>query len=446
MPTRAVPAGDVPAGDVPGLVAHLFRRHAGQITAALARRLGAAHLDLVEDVVQDALLAALRTWPFRGVPDDPAAWLVRAARNRALDVVRRDAALRRVEGELLRWAPGAGGDRAPGAALTGAADDELALVFACCHPAVSREAGVALALTTAAGFGVGEIARAFLADERAVAQRLVRAKRRLRAAGVRVAVPESPAELAERLPAVLDVLYLAFTEGYAPGAGDQAVRRDLCAEALRLARLVAGHPATAGPVPHALAALLCFQGARLGARVGAAGEVVLLADQDRGRWDRGLVALGFGHLARAAAGDALTRYHLEAEIASYHAAAPTPEATNWDGVLAAYDALLALTASPVVAVHRAVAVGMARGPAAALDALDAAAGAPALARYPWLYATRAHWRARAGRPADAAADYRAALALTRADALRAFLRDRLAELPAAGGGAPRPVSRAAPPP
>jgi RNA polymerase sigma-70 factor (ECF subfamily) len=299
---------------------------------------------------------------------------------------------------------------------------------------VPREAGVALALRTVAGFGVGEIARAFLVGEAAVAQRLVRAKRRLREADVRLAVPESAADLAARLPAVLDTLYLVFNEGYSASEGDAPIRRDLCAEALRLARLVARHPTTAGPEPHALAALLCFHGARLDARVDAGGDLVLLADQDRGRWDRGLVAQGFRHLARAAAGDAVSRYHHEAEIASYHAAAATPEATNWAGVLGAYDALLAATASPVVAVHRAVAVGMMRGAAAALDALAAVAGDPALARYLWLYGTRAHWRARAGDAAGAAADYRAALAVPATESVRAFLRARLAELPGPAPG------------
>jgi RNA polymerase sigma-70 factor (ECF subfamily) len=408
------------------LVEHLFRERAGQLVAALARRLGPAHVGLAEDIVQDALLQALRTWPFRGVPDDPAAWLFRVAHHRALDVVRRDATLRRKTALLDAWSEGA---TPPDATSAGELpDDELALVFACCHPAVPSDAGVALALKTVGGFGVGEIARMFLATEPTIAQRLVRAKRRLREARVRIAVPTGARELATRRPAVLETLYLLFTEGYAAGDGAALVRPELCAEARRLAELVARHPATRCPEAHALAALLCLQSARLAARTDAAGDVVLLADQDRTRWDRALIARGFHHLARAAGGDTLTRYHLEAQIAACHAAAPHAAATDWVCVLDAYDALQELAPSPVTQVHRAVAVGMLSGAAAALQALDAIDDAAVPARYPWYHATRAHWLREAGDATGAAAAYRRALALTGAVPARAFLRDRLREV------------------
>ena len=418
---------------VTALVEHLFRRQAGRIVAALARRLGPASLDVAEDVVQDALVQALRTWPFRGVPDDPAAWLFRVARNRALDLVRRDAALRHRRADVERWAQegAAAAQRGPPArGADDAGDDELALLYACCHPAVPREAGVALALKTVGGLGVGEIARAFLAEEATVAQRLVRAKRRLREAGV--AIPATAAELAGRTPAVLETLYLLFNEGYSASGGDALVRRELCAEAVRLARLVAGHAATGTPAAHALAALMLFHAARLHERTDDVGDPVLLDAQDRARWDAGLTSLAFRHLERAAAGSELTRYHLEAEIASHHALAPSVERTDWRAVLAAYDALRRLAPSPVIEVHRAVAVGMVVGPEAALAALAAVAaaggGAARLARYPWFYATRAHWLARAGRGAEAAADYRRACDLAPSGPVRRFLAARLRAL------------------
>ncbi len=405
------------------LVGHLFREQSGRLVAALARRLGGAHVGVAEDVVQDALLQALRTWPFRGVPDDPAAWLFRVAQRRALDAVRRDATLRRKLALVDAWQDGP--PRADANADDGVADDELALVFACCHPAVPAEAGVALALKTVGGFGVGEIARMFLTTDATVAQRLVRAKRRLREARVAVAVPTAAAELAARRPAVLETLYLLFTEGYAAGDGDALVRPELCGEAVRLAELVARHPATRSPEAHALAALLCLQAARLPARADAAGDVVLLADQDRARWDRALIARGFGHLERAMGGDALTRYHLEAQVAACHAQAPSAAATDWATVLAAYDALLDLAPSPVTAVHRAVAVGMTRGPLAALAALDAIDDAAVPARYPWYHAVRAHWLRAAGDEAGARGAYARAYELSGSGPARAFLRGRM---------------------
>ncbi|MDF1505564.1 sigma-70 family RNA polymerase sigma factor [Roseisolibacter sp. H3M3-2] len=410
------------------LVEHLFRQESGRLVAALARRLGGAHVGLAEDIVQDALLQALRTWPFRGVPDDPAAWLFRVAHRRALDVARRDATLRRKLALLDAWTDAPRHDPAAAASRDEVADDELALVFACCHPAVPAEAGVALALKTVGGFGVGEIARMFLVPEATVAQRLVRAKRRLREARVPVAVPAGAAELAARRPAVLATCYLLFTEGYAAGEGPALVRPDLCAEAVRLAGLVAAHPATRSPESHALAALLCLQAARLPARADAAGEVVLLADQDRSRWDRALLARGFGHLERAIGGDALTRYHLEARIAALHATAPSVAATDWAQVVDAYDALLEAAPSPVTRVHRAVAVGMAEGPAAALRALDAIDDAAVPARYPWYHVARAHWLRAAGDAAGAREAYARALALTGAEPARVFLAGRMAEL------------------
>lgn len=436
------------APDVGGLVAHLFRHQAGRLVAALARRLGPAHLDRAEDVVQEALLEALRAWPFRGVPDDPVGWLFRVAHRRALNLARRDTVLARYAPALAAWYDQVAAPPPAGAG----ADDALALLLACCHPAVPREAGIALALTTVGGFTARELARAFLVEEATVAQRVVRAKRRLREAGVAIAVPEDAAARAARVPATLDTLYLLFNEGYAAGDAHALVRDDLCREALRLARLVADDPVTQTPAADALAALIALHAARLPARMAgaavpggaipadAASALVLLPDQDRARWDTRLVALGLRHLARAARGDALTRYHLEAEIAAHHAAAPSAAATDWAAIRRAYDALLALTGSPVVAVHRAVAVGMCDGAGAALAALAAVADDPALARYGWLYSTRAHWWLAAGDAPRAASDYRRALALPCAAPVRAFLAQRVAALEHAAPGGPAEVT------
>jgi RNA polymerase sigma-70 factor (ECF subfamily) len=290
------------------------------------------------------------------------------------------------------------------------ADDQLRMVFTCCHPAVPREARVALTLKTAGGFGVPEIARAYLAREAAVAQRLVRAKRRIREAGARFEVPAG-AELPERLDSVLEVLYLMFNEGYAAASGEAALRADVCVEAVRLAELVAAHPATGVPRAHALTALLLLQGARLPARTDAAGDPVLLAEQDRSRWDAGMLARGLAHLERAAEGDDLSPYHLEAGIAAVHATAPSYEATDWPYILGLYDALVAVKPSPVAALNRAVAVSMVHGPEAGLRAADEAAAHPSLAGYPLLHAVRGDLLARLGDPDAAAVCFRRALSL-----------------------------------
>lgn len=408
-----------------GLVEGLFRSEAGRMAAALCRVFGPHNLELAEDVVQEALLRALREWPFRGVPENPRAWLARTARNRALDMLRRDATLARKAPLLALEAQGE--DAGPRAFFSGeVADDQLRMVFTCCHPAVPPEARVALTLKTVGGFGVPEIARACLAREATVAQRLVRAKRRIREAGVRFEVPAG-AELPERLDSVLEAIYLTFSEGHAASSGPSALRADVCEEAVRLAELVAAHPATAGPRAHALAALLLLQAARLPARTDGGGDPVLLPRQDRSRWDARALARGLAHLERAAAGDVLTPYHLEAGIAAAHATAPSWEATDWPHVLRLYDALLALKPSPVAALSRAVALAMVEGPAAGLRAADAAAAHPALADFPLLHAVRGDLLARLGHAERAAASLRRALALPLSEPDRRLVEQRVRE-------------------
>lgn len=417
-------------GEVHSLVDHLFRRSAGRMVAALTRVFGAADLDLAEEVVQEALARALQRWPFHGVPDDPEAWLLAVARNLALDRLRRRGTARSKEEALARAiaaAAGAADNRPPEPYLAGEpSDDQLRLVFLCCHPALGRDARVALTLKAACGFGVDEIAAAFLDKPATVAQRLVRAKRTLRERRPSFGLPP-PQRLAARLDSVLEVLYLLFNEGYAAHGGGALVRAELCQEALRLTARLARLPDTARPEVHALVALMLFQSSRLPARLDGAGRLVLLADQDRGRWDPAAIAAAFRHLERAAAGERETAYHLQAAIASHHAAATSHESTDWPAILTLYDRLREIQPSPVVALNRAVAVAQVEGPAAALAALDAIAP-HTLATYAPYHATRAHLLADLDRPTEARAAYRRAAELAGSEPERRFLEETAAGL------------------
>lgn len=381
--------------DAPRLLDHCFRHAHGPIVGRLARRLGAARLDLAEEAVQEAYVRAVRVWPLRGVPDDPEAWLMTVAHRAALDVLRREA--RR-------------GDRALEDALehraTAGGDDALALMFLCAHPALSRMARVALTLRTVGGFGVAEIAAATRARPEAVQQRLVRAKCRLRAGDVSLGLPAGPA-LAERMDAVVDTLYLLFNEGYSPSGGDSALRRDLAEEAIRLTRQLAAHPMGDAPHVAALLALLLFQGSRWDAREDADGLPVTLAEQDRARWDRDRIEEGLRWLERSARGPAVTELHLLAGIAACHAVAPSDAATDWQAIVALYDDLAGLGDDPHVRLNRAVAVGRAEGPAAGLIELDALAEGPPAAGH-LVAAARADCLARLGRTREARAAWRQA--------------------------------------
>ena len=398
------------------------------MVAGLTRLFGPAHLDLAEEVVQDALLQALKTWPFRGVPEDPAGWLFAVARNRALDAVRRHAVLKAKQPAIELWFAN---DYAPmnGTAAdphfeAEIADDQLRLIFMCCHPDLGRDGRLALTLKTAGGFGVAEIAGAFLTGESTVAQRLVRAKRRIRERDIGFDMP-APPDLDERLGSVLEVLYLMFNEGYAAYVGEHLTKPDVCHEAIRLTMLVAENPKVGRPEAQALLALLLFQGARLPARVDASGELMLLSEQDRTLWNRQMIADGMRRLKAAAAGDALSQYHLLAGIASCHALAPDFTATDWPAILSYYDLLMAAHPSPVTALNRSVVVAMLDGPDAGLDALGDLEGHPALARYYLLPATRGELLCRAGRIAEAQTAFRVALDLATAEPVRRFLRRKL---------------------
>lgn len=379
--------------------AHLFRREAGRLVSTLTRIFGSRHLDLAEEVVQDALLKALEQWPLHGVPENPSAWLIQVARHRALDVLRRQARLRGKTSELLRTFPAEAAPHAPPPPFD---DDRLQMMFVCCHPALSPDARAALTLKTACGFGTGEIARAFLASEATIAQRLVRARRYIRDHRIPFDMPEG-LDLQQRLDSVLEVVYLIFNEGYRTG------NHELCEETIRLATLLLSHRATALPKCHALLALFYLTAARLGARSDPNGEWLLLADQDRSLWHQDLLEKGFRALDAASSGEEISTYHLEAGIAAAHAAAPSLTETDWTHILQLYDDLLARNPSPVVALNRAVATAHLHGPQAALDALAPLENEVALRLYAALPATLAGLHSRLGNHERAAYYYRMAL-------------------------------------
>lgn len=407
----------------------VWRIESARLIAGLARIV--RDLDRAEELAQDALVAALDQWPETGVPDRPGAWLMAAAKHRAIDHLRRSSLIERKHHQFgHELAAREGRPEETALALDATLDDPvgddlLRLIFVCCHPVLSTEARAALALRLLGGLTTEEIARAFLVSEATVAQRIVRAKRTLAAARVPYEVPRG-AELGARLASVLEVIYLVFNEGYAPTAGGEWVRPALCEEALRLGRILA-ELAPAEPEVHGLVALMELHASRAGARVGPAGEPVLLQDQDRRRWDLVLGRRGLAALARAERlGGALGPYVLQAAIAACHARARTAAETDWARIAALYDALAQLVPSPVVALNRAVAIAMAYGPAAGLDLVDTLVAEPSLAGYHLLPAVRGDLLARLGRLDEARTEIERAAALARNDRERRLLLDRAA--------------------
>jgi RNA polymerase sigma-70 factor, ECF subfamily len=405
--------------DVGEAVAEAFREEWGRVVAALIGMTG--DWDLAEECAQDAFARALKTWPRDGVPRRPGAWLTTVARNRALDRLRRSAAEAAKLREVVALAPADDPPDDDG----GIRDDRLRLMFTCCHPALPLEARVALTLRTLAGLTTAEIARAFLVPEQTMAKRLVRAKHKIRHAGIPYRVPP-PELLPERVAGVLAVLYLLFNEGYAASAGADLVRQNLCAEAIRLARALAqlmpDEPEALG-----LLALMLLHHARRAARVDSVGDLVTLEDQDRTRWDRPEIDEGTDVLEAALRRGRPGPYELQAAIAACHATAPEPAATDWAQIAALYERLARLAPSPVVELNRAVAVAMADGPAAGLNLVAQIESSGALAGYYLLPATRADLLRRLGRRPEAAASYRTARDLATTDAERRYLDRRLAE-------------------
>lgn len=417
-----------PSGRSAGEVAdHLFRHESAKVVATLTAHLGTHRLELVEDVVQEALLRALQTWSYHGIPENPAAWLTQVAKNLAINALRREQRWQdKQEGiatEKDRWlsTPSTSGEE------ESIVDDTLRMMFVCFHPELSAEAQTALALRTLCGFSPTEIAAAFLTSEAAIAKRLVRARQRIRELALPFEVPE-PQSLAQRLTGVLQTLYLLFNEGYKASSGDRLVRDDLCHEAIRLVTLITQHPATQEPRAFALLALMEFGAARLHTRVDDAGQLLRLHEQNRGVWNQRMIESGIAHLHRAAQGESLSVYHLEASIAATHCLAKDDATTDWSRILSLYDALLLLNNSPVTAMNRTVAVARVYGAQAALQALETIDRRAVLETshlYHTIYGTYA---AELGRKEDAISHFRQAHGLAVLNPEREFIARRISEL------------------
>ncbi len=409
------------------MVEHLFRHESAKMVATLTRIFGVGHLSLAEDVVQEALARALQTWPFYGVPQNPAAWIMRASRNLALDAVRREKLFRDKEPEIIttleQWPTGAVVGNAP-LLENEIQDDRLRMMFVCCHPLIPPEAQISLALKTLCGFSSAEIAKAFLTTEAAIAKRLTRAKQKIREAQIAFEIPAGE-ELARRLDGVLQSLYLLFNEGYKASSGDFLIREDLCREAVRLTSLLAEHAAGNQPRTHALLALMLLNAARIPTRVDTDGNLLRLQEQDRTRWDQPMIARGMFHFAQSAAGEEISEYHLQAGIAACHCAAKDYSSTDWRQILKLYDRLIEFDDSPVVALNRAVALAEVRGPQAGIEAVSAIRNLQSLESYYLLYAVLGEFESRLNHSPAAAAHFRKSLQLAEIKSERAFLSKRL---------------------
>jgi RNA polymerase sigma-70 factor (ECF subfamily) len=403
---------------------NFFRTEAGRLVAALTRVFGVRELALAEDVAQEAFCRALDVWKVHGIPNNPSAWLMTTAKNVAIDVIRRRRTAQTFAPELGRlleseWTLRPAIDEA--FSVETIRDEQLRMMFTCCHPQLSSHVQVALVLNVLCGFSAAEIAEAFLITRAAAEKRIARGKRALRSAPQLFDLDDDA--LGARLSAVRQVVYLLFNEGY--HGASTPVRAELCGEAIRLAGLLRAHPCTAGPATSALASLMCLNAARLPLRVDAAGELNQLASQDRALWDHRLVAEGLALLEESAAGDTLTAHHVEAAIAAVHARATSVESTEWSEVVSLYDRLMEIAPSPVVALNRAIAIGQRDGPERGLEALLAIPGSDRLAHYPFHPAALGELELRRDDPKAARTHFEAARALARNDTERRFFDDRV---------------------
>jgi predicted RNA polymerase sigma factor len=406
---------------------HFFRHESGRLVAALTRVFGVHQLALAEDVTQHAFCRALEVWKVRGIPENPSAWLLATAKHRALDILRRERTARDFAPELSRRLDGEEelSSALDEAFLAGVVrDEQLRMMFSCCHPRLAQEAQVALILNILCGFGASEIASALLTNLAAIEKRIARGKQTL--AETKTLFDLGDAEFEVRLSTVRHALYLLFNEGYHGARQSGAIRLELCQEALRLTCLLGEHAPAATPTTKALVALMCLHAARLPARVDAEGELLAFFEQDRARWDATLVAQGLAFFDASATGNELSQYHVEAAIAVAHASAPTFAQTDWASVVKLYDRLMSVAPSPVVALNRAIAVGHYEGAARALEELHAIANAERLRGYPFYPAALGEFELRLGNYQAARQQLERALALARNDDERHFLEKRLA--------------------
>ncbi len=410
---------------VPDLNEHLFRRESARLVAALTRLFGVRNLSLAEDVVQDAFCRALEVWKTRGVPEDPSAWLMATAKNRALDVLRRERTARTFAPEVGRLLEDESTTSFVDEAFAAHTirDEQLRMMFSCCHPRLPEEAQVALILNILCGFSAGEIASAFLTGRAAVEKRISRGKKVLATSPSLFDLTDD--DFASRLSAVRRALYLLFNEGYHGASGERAVRVELCDEAMRLTALLREHTPAATPATNALAALMCLHAARLRARTDAAGDLSALVDQDRSAWDAQLIADGLDLLEHSATGSEVTPYHIEAAIAAAHAGARSLEDTDWPFIVSLYDRLMTAAPSPVVSLNRAIAIAQCEGAERGLQELHAIRDENLLARYPFYPAAMGEMELLLGDRDGARERFRAALVLARNPTERRFLEKRL---------------------
>jgi RNA polymerase sigma-70 factor (ECF subfamily) len=424
----------VGAESAPGLVEHFFRHESGRLVSVLARVFGLRHLDLVEDMVQSALLEALHSWRVHGIPDNPSAWMHRVARNRVLDALRNRDTLLRLAPSWARLRPQVTEPELDDLFLDSQIEDsQLRLMFACCHPALSRENQIALTLKSLCGFSNAEIAHGLLISEESVKKRIQRARQHLEAARVELAVP-SAEELGERLNSVHQCLYLLFNEGYSASSGESVVRLDLCEEAARLCHLLSEHAHCRSPSTYALLALMLFHAARLEARTGDQGQLLLLEDQDRTKWNQDLLAHARWALDRSATGQTISSFHLEAGIALLHCSAPSFQETDWGSILRLYDLLVRMQPSPVYRLNRGIVLAHLEGPSAGIRAIESLTGDPSLRYYHLLDATLGELYRRTGDLARARLHLERARDATQSARERAFLDRRLAACKVASDG------------
>lgn len=405
---------------------HFFRHEAGKMISYLTKIFGLARLDLAQDVVQDTLCRALELWPIHGLPENPSAWLMRVARNRAIDLLRRDNQLRYFTPELVHFLGSQQNlhEKTPTFEKE-IQDDQLRMMFSCCHAELSTDAQVTLILKTLCGFSVSEIAHALLVSEDSVEKRLSRARKLFRHSGTFTELT-SVSEIGERLESVYQAIYLLFNEGYHGSGSERTIRDDLCFEAIRLALLLGEHPEGDRPKTHALLALLCFHAARLAGRMDDDGNLIQLTMQDRSKWDSDLIARGFYFLDKASTGDELSEYHLEAAIASFHCAALSYEETKWGKIVELYDALYRLKPSPIVSLNRAIALGNARGPREGLAELRKLSDETKLKDYPFYPAAQGEFLLLAGRHEEAERFFDKAAKLARNSSEVSFFECKLA--------------------
>ena len=416
-----------PTTEISRLAEHFFRHESGKLVSVLTGIFGIERLQLAEDVVQESLVRALQTWPYYGIPNNPAAWLTQTAKHLALDLIRREKVFRDKQPEIIAFIDQWSSDPIEAEKPvfdTEIKDGRLRLMFACCHPLIPAEAQTALALKTLCGFSTTEIAMAFLTTEAAIAKRLTRARQRIRELHIPFEIP-SGSELSSRLDGVLQTLYLLFNEGYKASSGENLVREDLCFEAIRLATLLAGHPLTNQPRIHALIALMLLDAARLPARLDSEGNILRLREQNRSLWNRKMIEQGMLQLGLAAAGTELTEYHIQAGIAACHGTAADYRSTDWKRILTLYDHWVAINNSPVIGLNRAVAIANVHGPKKGLEALESIQKQGELDSYYLLWAVLGEFEFRLDHFEVSAGHFRKALNLTDLKSEKAFLKKRL---------------------